>query len=164
MPALPGAEEALAAGVASSLAPSNAAAARAAVCDAEKAAQHARWPLLVDPQTGTSPAHLSQLESSRAQHGEGKAWRLCLMLVCLTMHFAGVLCNGAYNLGVRGGGKLPWAQIGVVYVILLPGGGLLAGVPADRAGECLEELRSLGYHSAAIVGQIAEGPAAITLA
>lgn len=41
------------------------------------------------------------------------------------------------------------------------GGGLLAGVPADRAAECLEELRSLGYESAAIIGQTAEGPAAI---
>ena len=52
VPALPGAEEVLAEGTASSLAPSNAAAASAAVRDAAAAAQHARWPLLLDPQTG----------------------------------------------------------------------------------------------------------------
>ena len=55
VPALPGAEEVLAEGIASSLAPSNAAAASAAVRDAAAAAQHARWPLLLDPQTGVVP-------------------------------------------------------------------------------------------------------------
>lgn len=52
VPALSGAEQVLAEGIASSLAPSNAAAASAAVRDAAAAAQHAGWPLLLDPQTG----------------------------------------------------------------------------------------------------------------
>lgn len=55
VPALPGAEEVLAEGIASSLAPSNAAAASAAVRDSAAAGQHARWPLLLDPQTGVVP-------------------------------------------------------------------------------------------------------------
>jgi selenide,water dikinase len=93
VPALPGAEEVLAGGIASSLAPSNAAAALAAVRDATAAVQHARWPLLLDPQTG---------------------------------------------------------------------GGLLAGVP-DRAEACLKELQSLGYHSAAIIGEVTEGDAIIDI-
>jgi hypothetical protein len=52
VPALPGATEVLKAGIASSLVPSNAAAAKAAVGNAAEAAQHARWSLLLDPQTG----------------------------------------------------------------------------------------------------------------
>jgi selenide,water dikinase len=33
-------------------------------------------------------------------------------------------------------------------------GGLLAGVPADKADACVEALRTLGYASAAIVGSV----------
>ena len=33
-------------------------------------------------------------------------------------------------------------------------GGLLAGVPADRADECVERLRALGYAQAAIIGSV----------
>jgi selenide,water dikinase len=45
-------------------------------------------------------------------------------------------------------------------------GGLLAGVPADRASACVAELRSLGYPTAAVIGTIeprseAEAPIAI---
>lgn len=54
LPALPGAEEMLAGGIASSLAPANATAAAAAVRNAAAATRLARWPLLVDPQTGVS--------------------------------------------------------------------------------------------------------------
>lgn len=43
------------------------------------------------------------------------------------------------------------------------GGGLLAGVPADCAGECLDELRSLGYLQAAIIGQTAQGLSVIDI-
>lgn len=56
VPALPGAEEVLATGIASSLAPSNAAAASGAVHNAAAASEHARWPLLLDPQTGVLAA------------------------------------------------------------------------------------------------------------
>ena len=48
--------------------------------------------------------------------------------------------------------------------LLHAGGGLLAGVAADRAGACLEELLSLGYTAAAIIGQTAAGPPAIRVA
>lgn len=44
------------------------------------------------------------------------------------------------------------------------GGGLLAGVAADSAGACLEELLSLGYTAAAIIGHTAAGPSAIRVA
>jgi selenide,water dikinase len=45
-------------------------------------------------------------------------------------------------------------------------GGLLAGVPADRASACVAELRALGYPAAAVVGAVeprsdAEAPIAI---
>jgi selenide,water dikinase len=33
-------------------------------------------------------------------------------------------------------------------------GGLLAGVAADRAGDCVERLKSLGYVHAAIIGTV----------
>ena len=33
-------------------------------------------------------------------------------------------------------------------------GGLLAGVPGGRAAQCVAELRSLGYHAAAVIGRI----------
>ncbi len=33
-------------------------------------------------------------------------------------------------------------------------GGLLAGVPADRAGACVDDLRAHGYHDAAIIGTV----------
>jgi hypothetical protein len=37
-------------------------------------------------------------------------------------------------------------------------GGLLAGVPAGRAGACLEELRAAGYCEAAVIGEVRELP------
>jgi len=45
-------------------------------------------------------------------------------------------------------------------------GGLLAGVPAERASACIAELRSLGYAAAEIIGHVeprseAEAPIAI---
>jgi selenide, water dikinase len=40
-------------------------------------------------------------------------------------------------------------------------GGLLAGIPADRAEQCLRELRGLGYR-AALVGRVVPRPAAAT--
>ncbi|MCK6500782.1 MAG: selenide, water dikinase SelD, partial [Nitrospira sp.] len=36
-------------------------------------------------------------------------------------------------------------------------GGLLAGVPASRAGACLEDLRHAGFAAAAVVGEVEEG-------
>ncbi len=45
-------------------------------------------------------------------------------------------------------------------------GGLLAGVPADAARECLEELKQLGYAEAALIGTVQErgsGPESITI-
>ena len=51
IPLLGGAAECAAAGVASSLAPQNSRVA-AWIADAESAARHPKWPLLLDPQTG----------------------------------------------------------------------------------------------------------------
>ena len=48
-------------------------------------------------------------------------------------------------------------------------GGLLSTVPADRADECVAELRSLGYEAAAVIGRVTEvlpdddGACALTL-
>ena len=48
-------------------------------------------------------------------------------------------------------------------------GGLLSTVPADRADECVAELRSLGYEAAAAIGRVTEvlpdddGACALTL-
>lgn len=36
-------------------------------------------------------------------------------------------------------------------------------MPADCAGECLDELRSLGYLQAAIIGQTAQGLSVIDI-
>jgi selenide,water dikinase len=33
-------------------------------------------------------------------------------------------------------------------------GGLLAGIPADRSGDCLAQLRSAGYEHAVTIGRI----------
>ena len=42
-------------------------------------------------------------------------------------------------------------------------GGLLAGLPAARAGDCLRALREAGCDEAAIVGEVTQGPPAIRL-
>jgi len=45
-------------------------------------------------------------------------------------------------------------------------GGLLGGVPGDRAAQCVAELRALGYHAAAVIGHIeprSDAPEPITI-
>lgn len=138
MPALPGAEAVLAVGIASSLAPSNAAAAAASVRDAVAAERHTRWPLLLDPQTGAHLPLFSAASASVTTSAYPARQKPCKMH---TPNPCTLSC---------------W-----VAVSNTAGGGLLAGVPADRAAECLKELRSLGYASAAVVGQTTEGPAVI---
>ena len=56
----------------------------------------------------------------------------------------------------------PWAPPGLE-VIPQASGGLLAGVPGDRAEACLAALRAVGVESA-VVGRVAAGPAGLRLA